>query len=247
LGSTTLINPSSSCRSPRRRLSTRAAPGRRDAPVGDGMAALRAYLQVDPVDPIETTSMGLDSPVEPCPHRAPGLLRAEQPCRKLPTPALHAGTAGKPGTSSRRSDHGLGGMDNTSGYKIRAPALQFFAGHPAAEAAGSSRFAFAVGSCATDEDGSCIPPASQVRCRSMTSLNSEFHAPFRHRPGNFPDASQKRYLQYQPSKVHVGTTPSMMSRYRERSEDCLANLANHPLRVVGRLVTLFLIASDLVK
>ena len=62
-----------------------------------GVTALRAYLQVDPFDPIETTSMGLDSPVEPSLHRAPGLLRAAQPCRTLQTQALHADMVEKPG------------------------------------------------------------------------------------------------------------------------------------------------------
>jgi hypothetical protein len=74
-----------------------AAPGRRYGAVGDAVDGIEAYLQVDPVDPIETTSMGLDSPVEPCLHIACGLLRAEQPCRKLETGALHADTVQKPG------------------------------------------------------------------------------------------------------------------------------------------------------
>jgi hypothetical protein len=74
-----------------------AAPGRRYGAVGDAVDGIEAYLQVDPCDPIETTSMGLDYHVKPCPHTAPDLLRAEQPCRNLETPALHADTVQKPG------------------------------------------------------------------------------------------------------------------------------------------------------
>ena len=58
---------------------------------------LRVYLQVDPFDPIEITSMGPDYHVEPCLRTAPGLFRAEQPCWKLETPALPADRVEKPG------------------------------------------------------------------------------------------------------------------------------------------------------
>ena len=125
---------------------------------------------------------------------------------------------------------------------------QFFAGHPAAQATGSSRFAVAVGSCATDEDGSCIPPALQVRCRSMTSLNSEFQCSFRHRPGNFLPAQAKRRISTtDPATVHARTACAMMSRYREHSEDQTRSLLNHPIMSQRRLVTCFSSQASLMR
>ena len=61
------------------------------------VTGVRAYLQVDPFDPIETTSMGPGYHGEPRLHRAPGLLRAEESCLKLETRALHADMVGNPG------------------------------------------------------------------------------------------------------------------------------------------------------
>lgn len=122
---------------------------------------------------------------------------------------------------------------------------RFFAGHSAARAPGSRRFACAVGFCATDEDGSCIPPALQVRCRSMTSLNSEFHAPFRHRPETFSGASQKRYLDYQSlqrARENDFRDNVTIPRARPRLNK---KISDHPLHVAAALRHLFLIASKL--
>ena len=208
---------------------------------------MRAYLQVDPVELIEITSRGLDSPVEPCLHRAPGLLRAAQPCRTLQTQALPADMVEKPGNLV--TPRGPWSLWHGQHVAVQNPGA----------CAGTSSHGTLRGRLGRVGSPSRSGPAPLMRmahaylphprcvCRSMTSLNSEFHAPFRHRPENFFDASQKRYLKYRPSNGQARTVSAMMLRYRERSEAQIRNLSNHSLRVAAAHRQLFLIASELVK